>query len=212
MAVVTFTGWPPEALEWFDGLAANNSKDWFHAHRDTYDRAVRGPLETLLAEVEDEFGPAVVARPNRDIRFSTDKSPYKLQIYARVPHEPSGGTLYVQLRREGMFTGGGLYMPDRNRLAAVRAAIADDVLGPELEQIIATMEGEGIELMRDGALKTAPKGYPRDHPRIELLRLPHLAGGTMHEAGPWLHTPDAGRRVVEGWEAVTPLLAWLAAV
>jgi uncharacterized protein (TIGR02453 family) len=212
MAVATFAGWPPEALEWFDGLAANNTKTWFHAHRETYDRAVRGPLEALLAGLEDEFGPAIVSRPNRDIRFAADKSPYKLQIYARVPHPESGGVLYVQLRREGLFVGGGLYMPERARLAAIRAAIADDVRGPELESIIADMAIEDVELMTDGALKTAPKGYARDHPRIELLRLPHLAAGTMHDTGPWLHTPDAERRVVDGWETLTPLLAWLASV
>ena len=63
-----FTGWPPEALEWFRELEQNNNREWFRANRKTYEGAVRGPLEALLDEVSDEFGDAKVFRPNRDTR------------------------------------------------------------------------------------------------------------------------------------------------
>jgi uncharacterized protein (TIGR02453 family) len=202
-----FTGWPPAALEWFRELEQNNNREWFQANRKTYDEAVRGPLEALLEEVRDEFGDAKVFRPNRDIRFSADKSPYKTEIYAVLYHPGSGGW-YVHLNKEGLFTGGGIYAPDRNRLDALRAAIAADDTGSRLEEIIAKMEAEGSELMTEGALKTAPRGYRADQPRIGLLRLPHLVAGTRHAAGPWLHTPEAKKRVVDGWRSVTPLLEW----
>lgn len=206
----SFKGWPPEALAWFSSLEQNNNRDWFKANRQTYDDAVRGPLEQLLAETQDEFGDAKVFRPNRDTRFSADKSPYKLQIYA-ILHYPDGGGWYVQLREEGLFAGGGLYSPDRQRLEAVRSAIAADETGSRLEEIVAKMETNGLDLMEYGALKTAPRGYPADHPRIELLRLPHLAAGVFHPAGEWLHTTEAKQRIVEAWHSVTPLLEWLAA-
>ncbi|MEX2553318.1 MAG: DUF2461 domain-containing protein [Actinomycetota bacterium] len=205
----SFKGWPPAALAWFSELEQNNNREWFQANRQTYDEAVRGPLEALLAEVNEEFGDGKVFRPNRDTRFSADKTPYKLQIYAVLYH-PGRGGWYVQLRKEGLFAGGGLYDPDRERLAAVRSAIAADDTGPKLEEVVTKMEAEGLELMKYGALKTAPRGYPADHPRVHLLRLPHLAAGIFHPAGDWLHTAEAKQRVVEAWRSVTPLLEWLA--
>jgi uncharacterized protein (TIGR02453 family) len=206
MELKPFEGWPADALGWFRGLEENNNREWFQAHRSTYDNAVRGPLESLLAEVEEEFGDGKVFRPNRDTRFSADKSPYKLQIYAVV-----GGDYYVQLRREGLYAGGGLYAPDRDRLARVRQAIAADASGSELEGIVSTMNANGLEVMEGGALKTAPRGYPADHPRIGLLRLPHLAAGAMYSPEPWLHTPEAKDRIVDAWRGITPMLRWLKA-
>ncbi|HEY7134170.1 MAG TPA: DUF2461 domain-containing protein [Acidimicrobiia bacterium] len=208
-AIRPFTGWPPEAFEWFRGLEANNSRAWFQQHRATYDDAVRGPLESLLAEVAEEFGDGKVARPNRDTRFSADKSPYKLQIYATIPHP--GGGWYVQLREGGLFAGGGLYAPEGRQLASLRAAIADDRAGAKLESLIERLGADHLEVMVDGALKTAPRGYLVDHPRIALLRLRHLAAGIQYEPARWLHTARAKDRVVDAWRAVRPLLDWCAA-
>jgi uncharacterized protein (TIGR02453 family) len=209
VTLAPFAGWPPEALDWFRGLEADNSRAWFQAHRATYDRAVRGPFEALLAEAAAEFGDGTVARPNRDTRFSADKSPYKLRCYARLPQDV--GTYYVDLRPEGLFAGGGLYAPDRARLARLRRAMADDRTGAELDAVVADMEAAGLSLLRDGALKTAPRGYRVDHPRIGYLRLPHLAGGGQYPPGPWLHTPAARDRIFTAWRTLRPLLDWLAA-
>ena len=87
-------------------------------------------------------------------------------------------------------------MPDRDRLARVRAAIAADATGSELETILTALRADGFELLTDGGLKTAPRGYRADHPRIDLLRLPHLAAGTEFPLRKWLHTPAAEVRIV----------------
>jgi uncharacterized protein (TIGR02453 family) len=205
-----FRGWPPEAQAWFRELEANNSREWFQAHRATYDEAVRGPVESLLAEVESEFGEGKVARPNRDTRFSKDKSPYKLQIYATIPRAKGGGGYYVQLTEGGLFVGGGMYMPDRAALAAMRAAMDDGRQGRRLEKVVASLEGDGIHLMEHGALKTAPRGYAADHPRIRFLRLGHLAAGVDHPIRRWLHTPAAKDRIVDAWRKLDPLMQWAA--
>ena len=113
-----------------------------------------------------------------------------------APVAPTASGYYVRLSREGLFAGAGLYMPDRDRLARVRAAIADDTSGAELEVILAGLSAAGFELLTDGGLKTAPHGYPADHPRIDLLRLPHLAAGTEFPPRKWLHTPAAEGRIV----------------
>lgn len=204
-----FRGWPTEALRWFDDLAADNSKAWFHANRATYDEAVRGPMEDLIDDLTSEFGEAAVSRPNRDIRFSKDKTPYKLEIYART-RRPDGSGCYVRLSREGLFAGGGLYAPDRDRLARVRAAIDDDRTGPELLSILDDLRGAGLRVL-EGGLKTAPRGYPVDHPRIDLLRLQHIAAGTEFGLRKWLHAPAAETHIVEVWRGCALLLDWLAA-
>lgn len=204
-----FSGWPAEALKWFRDLEANNSRDWFQSHRGVYDESVRGPLESLLAEVAQEFGDGKVTRPNRDIRFSADKSPYKVSIYAIVNRPEDAGGWYVQLDKEGLFVGGGMYAPERPALTAIRKAIDDDRSGRELEGIVGQLAGQGLSMMEHETLKTAPRGYSADHPRVELLRMKHIAAGTKHEPQPWLHTPKAKEHVVFGWRAVTPLLDWL---
>jgi hypothetical protein len=87
---MSFDGFPHEAFTWFEGLEAHNSKAYFTAHRDTYERAVRGPLEELLEAFADELGGRVkVFRQHRDIRFSPDKSPYKTRTYGVVGDRPS---------------------------------------------------------------------------------------------------------------------------
>jgi uncharacterized protein (TIGR02453 family) len=207
-----FRGWPPAALTWFRDLEANNTRAWFQANRAVYDEAVRGPLESLLAEVEDEFGQGKVARQNRDTRFSHDKSPYKLQIYATIPRAGGGGGWYVQLREDGMFIGGGVYAPEREALAAVRAAIDDDRQGRRLERIVAELEAGGLHLMESGALKTAPRGYAVDHPRVRFLRVGHLAAGVEHPIRRWVHTAAARDRIVDAWRSLTPLMQWAAEV
>jgi uncharacterized protein (TIGR02453 family) len=206
-----FTGWPPAALEWFRGLEADNSRAWFQANRRTYDEAVRQPLESLLAEVEDEFGEAKVFRPNRDTRFSADKTPYKTQVAALAGGAPGEGGFYVQLGKDGLFVGGCLYHPERARLARVRAAIDDDRRGATLAAIVADLRAGKLELLTDGALKTAPRGYAADHPRIELLRQVNIAAGRTFAPARWLHSKGAKDRVVSAWRSLRPLHEWLAA-
>lgn len=71
----TFQGIPTAAFRFYEELEENNNREWWLEHKSAYDAGVREPLTALLAELEPEFGPAKVFRPNRDVRFSQDKSP-----------------------------------------------------------------------------------------------------------------------------------------
>jgi uncharacterized protein (TIGR02453 family) len=136
---------------------------------------VRGPLEALLDELADELGGEVkVFRQHRDVRFSPDKSPYKTRTYGFVSAHP--GILFAQVDRDGLFAGTGRYQLDASELERFRAAVADDAAGPALEAAIETAHAGGVETYGE-ALKTAPRGYPRDHPRVALLRHKALFGG-----------------------------------
>jgi uncharacterized protein (TIGR02453 family) len=205
-----FEGFGKGALQFYDELAEHNERAWWHENKARYESEVRAPLEYLLDDLSAEFGEAKVFRPNRDTRFSADKSPYKTAAGA-VIHGPEGtvGTLYVQISATGLMVGGGSYHPERERLARLRAAIADDRTGTELEEILAGVRKEGGEPGHGDKLKTAPRGYPVDHPRIDLLRMKGLVAMFEHAPARWLHQPAARDRVAENWRAVAPLNAWL---
>src|SRR3954452_16119167 len=181
MAIATpsFTGYPPSAFAWFGGLEADNSKTWFAAHRATYDADVRGALESMLEELADERGSgrAKLFRQHRDTRFSRDKSPYKTRTYGVITDRADGlASLYAELSSGGLFVGTGYYMLAADQLERFRAAVDREAPGQELERVLADVHAAGIETW-GVALKTAPRGFPRDHPRAELLRHKSLIGG-----------------------------------
>ena len=206
---MAFVGWQDAAVDFYDGLEEDNSKAWWSAHKAQYDEAVRAPMDALLAELAPEFGPGKVFRPYRDVRFSKDKSPYKEHIGA-VCTDGEGRVNYVQLSAAGLLVGGGAYQLEGPHLEAVRRAIADDRTGPELERIVAALGKKGLALGGE-ALRTAPRGYSREHPRIGLLRQKAFYGYREWPVEPWLHTPAVKDRVVEAWRACRPLHDWLRA-
>ncbi|MGR2752429.1 TIGR02453 family protein [Agromyces arachidis] len=189
----------PRAFAFYAELAEHNDRDWFAAHRDEYESEVREPLERLAAWAQPRFGPAKVFRPNRDVRFSADKAPYKLNG-AMTAGSPGG--VYVSLSADGLVAGGGLYDPSREQLGRAREAIAED--GPaasRLAEILAGLDDEGFELAT-APLRTAPRGYPRDHPRVELLRL------TRYAALAHLPATATAAKIDRVWRTVQPLLDW----
>jgi uncharacterized protein (TIGR02453 family) len=201
---VAFRGWPAEALEFYDGLEADNSKTYWVAHKAVYEQQVHAPMAELLAELEPEFGTGKIFRPNRDVRFSNDKSPYKTAIAATLE---LGG--YIHLSAQGLAAGNGMYMMAPDQLERYRQAVVDDATGGELQKIIAEVEGHRIDVSGHDTLKTAPKGYPRDHPRIDLLRNKGLVAWKEWPVAAWLGTAAAKKRVVDFLLATHPLSEWL---
>jgi uncharacterized protein (TIGR02453 family) len=201
---VTFRGWPSEALEFYEGLAADNSKTYWTAHQTLYEERVREPMRELLAALEPEFGPGKIFRPYRDVRFSNDKSPYKTHLGAWLE---AGG--YVQLSADGLAAGCGMYQMESDQLDRYRKAVAGDRTGKQLTEVIAAIEAAGIGVHGHGSLKTAPRGYPKDHPRVDLLR--HKGLTTWQEWVPaaWLGTAKAQTKLVDFLRRSRPLREWL---
>jgi uncharacterized protein (TIGR02453 family) len=200
-----FRGWKAEAVEFFEGLEADNSRAYWQAHKDVYERLVRGPMEELLAELAPEFGPPKLFRPYRDVRFSPDKTPYKTHIGATL-----GDTGYVQLSASGLGAGTGLFHMAPDQLDRYRRAVADDGTGSQLEAVVEDLRQAGIDLIAHDQLKTAPRGYPKDHPRVDLLRRKGLAAWQEWPPAAWLGTKKAKDRVVGFLHDAAPLRAWLA--
>ena len=201
---MAFRGWPIEAIEFYEGLEADNSKAYWTAHKDTYDQKVHAPMVELLAAIEPEFGPGKIFRPYRDVRFSADKSPYKTAIGASLD---SGG--YVQLSAKGLAAGNGMYMMAPDQLDRYRRAVADERAGEELVAVVAQVTGHRIEVHGHDELKTVPRGYPRDHPRADLLRNKGLVAWREWPVAAWLGTSAAKNRVVDFLRASQPLYDWL---
>jgi len=199
-----FVGWRGDFQGFFLGLRADNSKKYFEAHRRLYEDDVKGPMVALLADLEAEFGAAHLSRPNRDIRFSADKSPYKLNIYADCR---KGG--YVALDAVGLVAAGGRYMMDAPQLARFREAIAADRSGKELVRIVAALREKGYDV-EGQELKRVPPPYPQDHPRGDLLRHKRLIYWKRWPVQKWIATASTQDRVADVWRDGAKLNSWLA--
>jgi uncharacterized protein (TIGR02453 family) len=204
---VSFTGFPVAALDFYDDLEMDNTRSFWEAHKSVWAEAVREPMVALVKELEAEFGTAKVFRPYRDVRFAKDKTPYKTHQGAFVAAAPHTGW-YVQVSAAGVRTGAGFYSAEADRLAAFRTAVAEARRGTELEAILAGIAAEGHEISGE-QLKTAPRGYDREHPRIGLLRHKQLFAGRELGFEPFVHTPELLEVVRDDWRTTRPLVEWL---
>ncbi|MGW7680447.1 DUF2461 domain-containing protein [Kribbella sp. NPDC054772] len=204
---MSFTGFPAAALDFYDDLEMDNTKSFWTAHKQVYEESVRAPMAELLTELEEEFGPAKLFRPYRDVRFAKDKTPYKTHQGAYIAVAPATGW-YVQVSAPGVRVGAGFYEASSERLGRVRAAIDEDRRGRQLEKILATLGKAGWEIGGE-KLKTSPRGYDADHPRIDLLRHKSLSVGKSYGFEPVIHTADLVTQIRTDWRATKPLITWL---
>jgi len=205
---VTFSGFPVAALDFYDDLEMDNTKAYWEAHRPVYDEAVRGPMVALCAELSPEFGEAKIFRPYRDVRFAKDKTPYKAGQGAYVAVAPATG-FYVEISARGVRVGGGFYEVSGDQQARIRAAIVDERSGRRLRRIVTAGVRAGFAPGGE-TLKTSPRGYPADHPRIDLLRHKALVLGKSYGYDEVIHSAALADRVREDWRALRPLVEWAA--
>jgi uncharacterized protein (TIGR02453 family) len=205
---MTFRGWTRDALDFYVGLEADNSKAYWLAHKKVYDESVKEPFLTLSEEIEPEFGALHVFRPNRDIRFAKDKSPYKTAA-AAVTESEAGTAFYVQISSEGLYVGSGYYHLAPDQLERYRAAVDDPKSGPKLEKAVAALRKNRYEVASRESLQRAPRGFAPDHPRVELLRMKGMHVGRTYGAPAWLHTSRALERIVTAWRDAAVANRWL---
>jgi uncharacterized protein (TIGR02453 family) len=202
----TWSGWSEAAFAFYRELEVDNSKRFWDAHRAVFEAEVRAPFEAL-APLVAAVGPLRMARPYRDTRFSKDRSPYKTRGYAVAPG-PAGESFYVEVSAAGVVSGAGFWMMASDQLARYRAAVDDADTGVALERIVADLRAQGCE-MAGHQLRTAPRGFSRDHPRLELLRFKSLAAMRRASPGEWTAERDRLAWVTGVWQAAEPLDRWL---
>jgi uncharacterized protein (TIGR02453 family) len=206
VAVARFTGFSDQALEFYAGLEADNSKAFWADHKAVWETQVRDPMQALLDELEDEFGPAKMFRPYRDVRFSKDKTPYKTHQTAFVGRVTGVGW-YLQVDADGLLAGGGWRAHEPAEVHRFRAAVDAEPSGSQVEGVMAALTAQGFDVNGD-ELSRAPRGYPADHPRIDLLRCRSLMVSRRYGAPDWLGTARAADEVRAAWRAVRPLADW----
>jgi len=203
----TFAGIPPEAFGFYAKLEDNNNREWWLGHKDIYDAAVKEPLTQLLAELEQEFGPAKLFRPFRDIRFAQDKSPYKTAQGAFATRQEGVG-YYLQVSADGLLVGGGYHSHTPAQLGRFRSAADASASGGALQQIVDSIAAAGFSI--DGEkLKTVPRGFDKDHPRAELLKHKTLSAGTQLGQPEWVSTEAAREEIAARWRKLRPLVEWV---
>lgn len=217
--------------KFFRDLAKHQSRDWFLAHKATYDEGFARPMAALLAEVASkldrsypdcELGEPKVFRIHRDVRFAKDKSPYKTHVAGLLPVKLGAGkvtetpaALYLQVGfdsaagKDSHIAGAGLYMMDPGQLAKYRKAALDAAKGRELTRIVGALGKQGASIEAGGRLKNAPRGVDPDHPRAELLKLKGLV--CMFDG---ITASAVKRRELVGWlvergKRSAPLVRWL---
>ncbi len=205
-----FAGFGPGVRTWFKGLEADNSREYFAARRDFFDESIRRQMEALLDELSGKFGGEVkMFRQNRDVRFSPDKSPYKTNTYGVLRGSAVAAQgLYASISADGLVAGSGYHMMARDQLERYREAVAAERSGPELSKLVAKAESSGLDIWGP-SLATAPRGYPKDHERIELLRRKSLSLGARLKFGKGISRADGLRFVTATWRAAAPVTAWL---
>jgi uncharacterized protein (TIGR02453 family) len=204
---VSFRGFPPEAIDFYTRLEADNTRAFWLANKATYEDAVKRPMQELCAEL-GEFGLFHIFRPYNDVRFAKGRPPYKTAQGAVTQGE--GGTgYYLHISAEGLLAGAGYYMMAKDQLQRFRAAVAADATGQEIAALVEDAVGAGYSVGAHDELKTAPRGYPKDHPRIVLLRRSGLMASRSWPVAKWLHTKRAATKVRETWTGLEAIGKWL---
>ncbi|MDH6236764.1 DUF2461 domain-containing protein [Cryobacterium sp. CG_9.6] len=210
-----------ESMQFLVDLEHNNERPWFLEHKPTFDATLKAPLLNIIDRVNDgleAFAPDYLRPPEkamfriyRDVRFAKDKTPYKTHVGAFWPRQgqekTGGGGFYLQISSTGILIAGGAYQPRAPQLASIRDYVLKHHV--ELATIIETLENNGLAHPMDGnPLIRPPRGYPADHPAIELLKKRSWAASAELPAAAALQ-PNFADLVVERFRAMLPLVAFL---
>jgi len=215
-----FPGFPPEAVQFFRGLARNNNRDWFLPRKALFEEKVKEPMRQLVDALNlalHDFAPEYETDPDkaifriyRDVRFSKDKKPYKEQIAATFRRRGGAhhqGGYYFAVSHKEVAVGGGVYMPERQHLLAIRQRIAERheefrriLAARQVRKLLGNLEGD--------QLSRVPRGFPADHPAAELLRFKYYI--LYKELPPSLATsPALYKQIVERFRVMVPFMRFL---
>jgi uncharacterized protein (TIGR02453 family) len=210
-------------LEFLKNLSKNNNREWFNANKPLYEKGKKNILDVtlyLISEIGKSDKSVQYVNPEeclfriyKDVRFSKDKNPYKTNFGSFIikgGRKTPGAGYYLHIEPGKSFLVGGIYMPSAPHLLAIRSAIAKK---PEtFIKIINNYELKKLfgELC-DETLKTAPKGFPKDHPAIQLLRYKHYYF-MRNVSDKEILSDDFLKQAVKDYKVVSPFVKYINAV
>jgi uncharacterized protein (TIGR02453 family) len=221
---VRFEGLSPNALRFLEELGKNNEREWFHAHRDEYDRELLEPARDLVEAMGEELdrrGLEVHADPRvggsifriaRDTRFSKDKRPYKTHLalwfwQGSGPSRECPG-FWFRLTPNELILGAGMHRFDRPLLERYREAVADERRGRALADAVAAIEAQGCHVGGE-KYKRVPAGYDADHERAALLRHDGLYAWLQLDLPKELYSAAFPAFCAERYARMRPVQDWL---
>ncbi len=223
--MTTFTGFPPETLAFLEGIAANNTKEWFTTNRALYDASVVGArafVEAVGPRLRD-FAPAIryeakigasLSRVNRDQRFAKDRPPYREELDLWFWHGEKRSFdqpgYFVRITPGGVWVAAGMMHILWPTLKRYRDAVVDERSGAGLEAAVAAVGAAGPYQVGYPHRKSLPKGYDPASPRAEYLKYESLWGHLQLPADA-ATSPDFADLAVKTWRDLSPLVDWLLA-
>ena len=227
MAEAEFQGFPKETCTFLAGLAGNNDKAWFDAHRAEYQAHLVEPARSFIVAMGKrlpEISPAVNADPavnrtlrriNRDIRFSRDKSPYKthldLWFWEGAGHNFGGSGFFFRMFSHRLLLGVGIHGFSKEQLAAYRRAVVDPRKGKELAAIAAGLKKAGFDL-GGSHYKKVPPGFDAGHERADFLLHNALYSGKEMELPKEAHSAAFVGFCFDHFKQLAPLHRWLVGI
>jgi uncharacterized protein (TIGR02453 family) len=226
----SFSGFPNEGLKFLEGLAQNNNREWFEAHKADYRSHLLEPAQAFVVALGERLkllspeiiydtranGSGSIMRIYRDLRFSKDKTPYNANL--RVVFWQGAGKktenpgFFFGMDAHGATLYGGMHGFPKPVLTAYQAAVADDKIGAELEAALATLKSAGVYEVGGERYKRVPRGYDSYHARAELLRYKGLYARSPQIEASVLTTPELVEVCFEHCRAIAPLHHWLVQV
>ena len=212
-----------ESLQFLDDLKSNNNRDWFVANKKRYE-VFKKDYQQLVGAFLKELKPLDATlellevknctfRINRDIRFSKDKSPYKTNLGIWISSGIKGinrAGYYIHIERGASFIAGGLYAPEAEDLKKIRKEIA--FFYDDLNAILADepfrKEFKSLEITESNSLKNPPRGYEKDHPALEFLKLKSFTLSQKYETETVLQ-PDFVEKTSKKLITLQPIIEFL---
>jgi uncharacterized protein (TIGR02453 family) len=218
MAPSPFTA---RSLAFLRALKRHNDRDWFRERKADYEQHLREPMIAVLSRLAadfPDFAPEMISDPRvslyriyRDTRFSADKSPLKTNVAAHFPSrgfaKGEGAGLYFEIAPEGVWIGGGIYMPSSTQLLALRQHIVAKqrrferlIAAPALRKAVGEIQGE--------RLSRVPRGFPADHPAAEHLKRKQFLAGRDYPPE-FAVSPRFYNELISIFKAITPFVTFL---
>ncbi len=220
-----FNGFPKQMFRFLEALEKNNDREWFKAHKDEFESVVLSPSRQYVAAMGERLHKRVLGvhaiplvdksifRIHRDTRFSSDKRPFKTHVgiflWEGDDDKLDCPGFYLHLEKDKVLLGGGLYIFSKSVIRCYRKAVDDDKRGGRLLKILKVTHSHLEYDMDIEPYKQVPRGYPKDHPRAELLKRKGLTFGETTPILPVFHTEGALDYVYERFEKLIPLHKWL---
>jgi uncharacterized protein (TIGR02453 family) len=208
----------PEGLKFLRNLAKNNDREWFNERKAIYEAELKEPMLAIVRKVTDAmtgFAPNHIRpaekslfRIYRDTRFSHDKRPYKTHVAAWWSHmgmeKTSGAGYYFEISPSGVVIAAGAYMPEKEQLAAIRHWLLENHVAfrkllnrPAVGKTFSEFEGE--------ALTRSPKGFPCEHPAMDLIKQKQWGLSTTLPAAAALK-PDFAAVLIRHFKLLAPMV------